>query len=602
MNRREFTITDEYQYNRSNVVAWLLSHLLRYKFYVVLFLGSIVLQSLLAAAIPVLTGRAFNQVLSPAASSSPLLLTSLFILGVVSLRGAVWLLRGYSVELLAHRLERDVRDELFLSLLGKSQTFHNRHRIGDLIAHISGDVRQLSPMLSPGVNLILDSLISLVVPLVFIRAIRVELLLAPILFIVAFFFALYHYMQKLIPVAGPMREQFGLMNANLIETITGIEVVKSVAQEDQEQRKFEQDSIRYRDLYVREGDAQAQYTPTLLLAIASAGAFLHGVLLIWRGNLTIGDLVAYIGLVGMLRIPTSISIFTFALLQFGIIGAERILKLIREEVELDENKDGYRAEIQGRIVFQDVCFGYDDTNLVLRNISFCIEPGQTVAVVGSIGSGKSTLAKLISRNYDIRSGSVQIDQVDVRDWQLEALRSQVSMIDQGTFLFSRSIAENIAFGTGQLAQSSAIEQAARDAQAHDFIMGFRDGYATIIGERGVTLSGGQRQRVAIARALLANPRVLILDDSTSAVDSATEDAIQQAIQRVLQGRTTVLITHRLSQIRAADKILILHQGELIDQGTHTELFTRCDLYRRIFARHETIVSVAQRSTAATSTL
>jgi ATP-binding cassette subfamily B protein len=206
--------------------------------------------------------------------------------------------------------------------------------------------------------------------------------------------------------------------------------------------------------------------------------------------------------------------------------------------------------------------------------------------VGQTGSGKSTLTGLVNRIYDVSAGRITIDGVDVREWSMESLRSQISTIEQDVFLFSRTIRENIGFGLGQQSDQAMIEQAAHDAQAHDFILTFKDGYDTVIGERGVTLSGGQRQRLAIARALLTNPRILILDDSTSAIDSATEDRIQQAINRILTGRTTLLITHRLSQIRRADKILVLKQGEIVDLGTHLELMERCDLYRRIFARYE----------------
>src|SRR6185312_5456169 len=235
--------------------------------------------------------------------------------------------------------------------------------------------------------------------------------------------------------------------------------------------------------------------------------------------------------------------------------------------------------------FEHVTFSYEGTP-VLRDISFSAEAGQTIAIVGQTGAGKSTLTKLINRIYDADEGRILVDGVDVRTWNLDALRSQISTIEQDIFLFSRSVAENIAYGLGQKVDRESIERAAQDAQAHQFIMGFKEGYETEIGERGVTLSGGQRQRIAIARALLTDPRILILDDSTSAIDSATEDEIQRAIHRVLEGRTTLLITHRISQIRWADKILVLKRGELIDQGTHAELLERCDTYRRIFAHHD----------------
>jgi ATP-binding cassette subfamily B protein len=223
---------------------------------------------------------------------------------------------------------------------------------------------------------------------------------------------------------------------------------------------------------------------------------------------------------------------------------------------------------------------------MLKAISFTARPGETIAVVGQTGAGKSTLTKLVNRTYDVIDGQVRIDGVAVSNWSLQSLRSQISTIEQDIFLFSRTIAENISFGAADNPTRAQIEQAAREAQAHDFIMALPEGYDTVIGERGVTLSGGQRQRIAIARAFMTNPRILILDDSTSAIDSATEDQIQRAMRRILQGRTTLLITHRLSQIRWADRILVLRRGELIDQGTHDELIQRSDAYRHIFARYQ----------------
>jgi ATP-binding cassette, subfamily B, bacterial len=270
--------------------------------------------------------------------------------------------------------------------------------------------------------------------------------------------------------------------------------------------------------------------------------------------------------------------------QLGLAGARRILETITTESELDENEQGYGQPIKGEVAFEKVCFGYNGAP-ILKDVDFTIRPGQTVALVGQTGSGKTTMTRLINRIFDVDNGRVLVDGVDVRDWSLESLRSQISTIEQDIFLFSRTIAENIAFGLSNATQA-AIEQAAREAQAHDFIMSFHDGYNTVIGERGVTLSGGQRQRIAIARAFLTNPRILILDDSTSAIDSATEDQIQQAMRRISRQRTTFLITHRLSQIRWADHILVLQQGELVDQGTHDELLQRSADYRRIFARYE----------------
>ena len=588
-SKREFSVDDEHVYNRSGPVRWIISHLLRYPHLLTSFLLAATLTNVLFSSVPRLTGLAFDEVLKPEPSAGRLLSLALFILGLVLVRGLLDITNSWSVETLGQRMERDARDELYVSLLGKSQTFHNRQRVGDIMARATSDVRQLNPMMNPGVSLILESSIGIISPLVFIAFLRPELLVAPSLFVIAHIFALRRYVRQLNPVAGEQRWRFGEMNAGLTETITGIEVVKSAVQEEQERRKFVGNARQVRDLFVKQGEIEARYLPLLFLGMALTGGFAHGVWLVSRDELTIGELVAYMGLMGVLRFPAFISIFTFSLVQMGIAGAQRILDLMKEETELDENKAGHTATLKGEIVFDHVTFRLNnDANAtpILQDISFRASPGETVAIVGQTGSGKTTLTKLVNRTYDVDEGRILIDGVDVRDWNLDSLRSQISTIEQDIFLFSRPIDENIAFSLGQQTDQAAIESAANAAQAHDFIQSFANGYKTIVGERGVTLSGGQRQRIAIARALLTDPRILILDDSTSAIDSATEDQIQRAIKRVLEGRTTLLITHRLSQIRWADRILVLDRNQIVDQGTHEELMQRCDLYRRIFAKYD----------------
>ncbi|MGH2507626.1 MAG: ABC transporter ATP-binding protein [Ktedonobacteraceae bacterium] len=600
MSKKEFTVANEYHYNLASPARWICSHLWRYKYLILCYILASLTANSLYAITMLLTGAAFNAVLS--GSLGQLAHVALIILGLVFLGGCGDVGARFFPELVGKRLARDARAELYLSLLGKSQTFHNRQRVGDIMARAANDMTQLSNMVVPGLDIIFDSNVSLSATLIFIALINLQLLLVPLLFTVSFWIAVVYYSRQLAPVSDSMRESFGELNAGLNESINGIEVVKATSQEQQEQRAFARRAGLYRDLFVRNGLVQSWYLPPLLLAIALVFAFLHALLLVINHQISIGSLVAFMGLMVILRYPATNSNWSWSLVQLGIAGAGRIMEILKEETDLDENEEGYRGienGMRGEIVFEHVTFRYEGAP-VLKDISFRAEVGSTIAIVGQTGSGKSTLTKLINRIYDVEAGRILVDGIDVRAWQLDALRSQISTIEQDIFLFSRSISENIAYGLGQKVTQAAIEQAAHDAQAHQFIRDFKAGYATEIGERGVTLSGGQRQRIAIARALLTDPRILILDDSTSAIDSATEDEIQRAIHRVLQGRTTLLITHRLSQIRWADKVLVLHQGELIDQGTHDELLSRCETYRRIFAHHGSALHPAGDTVATTA--
>ena len=251
------------------------------------------------------------------------------------------------------------------------------------------------------------------------------------------------------------------------------------------------------------------------------------------------------------------------------------------ENNLDQNESGYAQTMHGEVVFKQVRFSYEGHKSALQDISFQVHPGQTVAIVGQTGSGKTTLVRLINRTYDPKQGQVLIDGVDLRAWKLDALRSQISIIEQDIFLFSKSIYDNIAFGKPGATREEVIE-AAKSAQAHEFIMDLENGYDTIIGERGTTLSGGQRQRIALARAFLTDPKILILDDSTSAIDSKTEDEIQKAIKIASEGRTTFIITHRLSQIRWSDLIIVMRKGKISEIGTHEELMQTSRAYRNLF--------------------
>lgn len=584
VTNQEFSIEEEYVYDQSGPVRWIVSHLLRYRGLLLTFLIATLLSNALSPTIPLLIGAAFNEVLEPNPSRDRLLTIGLIVVGIVVIRLGASLVESFTSAVLGQHVEYDARKELFASLLGKSQTFHNRQQSGDIMSRFTNDIPRLNSMVSFGLSQTFISILHLIVPIIVIGTINLHLLLSPVVFVIGFVVTVVHYVRNLAPVTSEMQEQWGRVNAGLTETVVNVEVVKAATQEHQERRKFGKNIDRSRDIYVRQGRVQALYFPPLVLYVTLAAAFLHGIFLVSRGALLVGDLVAYMSLMLLFQYPTTAALVSLELLYYGLSGAGRIVEVLAAETELDENLDGHDGPMQGEVVFESVTFGYDD-DPVLENVSFFADAGQTIAIVGQTGAGKSTLVELINRTYDVGEGRILVDGVNVRNWNLGSLRSGISAIEQDVFLFSRSIADNIAFGLGDEVDRAAIERAARGAQAHDFIMNFKDGYDTVVGESGATLSGGQRQRIAIARALLTDPRILILDDATSAIDSATEDAIQKAIRRVQEGRTTFLITYRLSQIRRADKILFAGRGSIIDQGTHEELIARCAGYRRIFAAY-----------------
>jgi ATP-binding cassette subfamily B protein len=388
-------------------------------------------------------------------------------------------------------------------------------------------------------------------------------------------------MRTLNPITEDVRDSFGQMNTHLSEALDGIETMKGAAQEEAEIKRFNINSRRLRDNNIRQGDVEASFVPLLIFYISLAGGLLHAILLFRLGIINIGNVIAYFGILLMLEFPTWTSIWAYSLISSGLAGSRRILDLINRETNLDQNISGYTQVMQGNIEFRNLTFSYPTGEAVLRDISFTVKPGQTVAIVGQTGTGKTSLAKLVNRTYDATGGQILIDGIDIREWNLASLRSQISIIEQDVFLFSRSVGENIAFGKPG-AVIDEIKNAAKSAQADEFINRFEKGYETVIGERGVTLSGGQRQRLAIARAFLTDPRILILDDSTSAIDSATEDMIQRAIAAAARGRTTLIITHRLSQIRWADLIIVLRKGRIAAIGNHDVLMKTSDTYARIF--------------------
>jgi ATP-binding cassette subfamily B protein len=577
----EFTIPPQYKTDRRSPTRWVISHALHEWWILIVALVGAVGNAGLMALINVKIGEAFNVVAAPVFDSR-LLLDIFFVIIASGIgRGILQFGRNFGFEFCAQRVERNVRRELYASLLSKSMTFHNLQPVGDTMARATNDVREVNFLFSPGLNMVVGSLAFLIFPLVAAPRYHVSLMLVPTVFIVLYFVVLRIYMRGLSPITEEVRDSFGALNIRLAESLDGIETVKGSAQEAAEVSLFNRNITRYKKALISQGYKEAKFLPLLLYGIALAAGLLHALLLFQRGLIDIGGVVGYFGLLLMLDFPTFSSLWAYSRISLGLAGGKRILELMNRENNLDQNATGHAASLRGEVEFRDVTFRYEGGQPVLEQVSFKVQPGQTVAIVGQTGSGKTSLVRLINRTYDVSGGKVLVDGVDVRNWNLENLRRNISIIEQDIFLFSRPIAENIAFGKPEAAREE-IEAAAKAAQAHEFITTFAEGYDTVIGERGVTLSGGQRQRLALARAFLTDPRILMLDDSTSAIDSATEDHIQRAIYAAARGRTTFIITHRLSQIRWADLILVIRNGRLVASGTHDDLLRTSDAYRRIF--------------------
>jgi len=563
---------------------WILAHVFHgsNKLFIIIIIFIIILAANLSSIIYIIIGETITALLGGFTSLLGNYILNLFILGIIT--PVMRIVSRMLIEILAQRLERDARREFFTNLLGKSQSFHEQMKIGELMARVTDDVRMLNFLISPALSLIVESFTYLFIPVIYIILYYpLQLIFEPIFFSISFLILLRSYSRKIGPITARLRGNFGLMTATLSETLSGIEVVKATVQEEKEMKKYFTHANNYKKAFIERGNLQAKYLPILVLALVITAGFAHSILLFNFGLMNIGQIIAFLGILGMLRFPTNISMYVFAIFRLAGSSADRLLELMNKKTEIDENKEGKEKVFKGNIVFENVDFIYPDSKTpVLKDISFEVQTGQTVAIVGTTGSGKTTLTKLISRLYDVSHGRILIDGINIRDYSLHSLRDQISYIEQDVFLFSTTIFDNISFGRG-----SSLEQVinvAQQAQAHDFISELPEEYQSKVGERGVQLSGGERQRIAIARAFLSDPRILILDDSTSAIDSNTEDKIQFAIKNILKNRTTILITHRLSQIRWADLILVLKNGEIVAKGNHEKLLKISEEYRKIFVK------------------
>jgi ABC-type multidrug transport system fused ATPase/permease subunit len=519
----------------------------------------------------------------PQRDYSLLLTITLAILAATALRGFLAFAWRYSTEYIAQKAVYNVRNQVYETLQRQSFTFYDKMPTGELMSRVTSDVDMIRGFLAWG----FPQFISIIATFTGVFAITISIswkltLLAistaPILLLVTIRFS-----RKIRPVFIRGQEQLAVINAVLQENITGVKVVRAFAKENLEEQKFAAKSRNYFDNNIIAAKLRATHIPVmeLMSGLGTVLILLFGGIQVISGEITIGTLVLFNSYLLLLLMPMRYLGFITSYIQRALAGAKRTFEILDATPEIKDTPSAKELNsTKGHVKFDNVSFSYGQEP-VLKNVTFEAKPGETVALLGATGSGKTSIISLIPRFYDTTAGELTLDGTNVKKIKIKSLRKHVGIVHQETFLFSTTIKENIAYGSPNATMEQIIE-AAKAAEAHDFIIAFPEGYNTLIGERGSTLSGGQKQRVAIARALLKNPRILILDDSTSSVDIETEYQIQKALQTLLRNRTTFVITQRLSTIKNAHKIIVLDSGEIAEMGTHEELVKKNGLYRRIY--------------------
>jgi len=500
------------------------------------------------------------------------------------IRGLFNFLQGYWGEIASQGVAFDMRNAIFEKLKNLSFSYHDRSQTGKLMTRMTSDVELVRNIVGRGILMLVSALLMIFGTLIimFIMNWKLALLVFMVIPLILGFFGFF--ISKIMPISKEVQKKLGALNTILQENLAGMRVVKAFAREQYEHDRYLAQNNELLDENINMVKLFSSAFP-MIFFIANLGM----VAVIWFGgfqvidlNLTLGELVAFTGYLGILLMPIFQLGMIGAMLSRAEASAERIFEVVDAQSEVEDKPDAFTLPpLLGRASFEAVSFRYIGGDQdVISEVSFKAEPGETIAILGQTGAGKSSIINLIPRFYDVTGGQVLIDGNDVRDITLDSLRSQIGIVLQETTLFSGSIRDNIAYGRPEASMEEIIS-AAKAAQAHDFIAELEDGYQSEVAERGVGLSGGQKQRIAIARALLVDPRILILDDSTSSVDAETEFKIQQALDDLMQDRTSFVIAQRISTVRNANKILVLDKGKLAAVGTHQELMETNELYVEI---------------------
>ncbi|MDT8304618.1 MAG: ABC transporter ATP-binding protein [Anaerolineae bacterium] len=539
--------------------------------------------TLLNLFVPQIIKNAIDRGLAEGEASA-LFLAGGVILGIALVRGVAGFAQRYLGEWLTHRFAYDIRNEFYDRMQALPFAFHDRTQTGDLMSRVTSDITETERFVGIGMMDLLATVILLVgvVVAMLLEDLRLGILgLLPMPILVA---ATIRFGNVVRPRFKEIQEQMGELASTMQESLTGIRVVKAFAREPYEIEKFDHGNEAWFERRFGLIRVWANNWPffTFLLAISIFLLLWFGGPRALAGEITIGSLSALIFYVSMLNGPVQRLGFLVNLAASAAGSATRAFEIIDMPDEIEDRPGAVALQsMRGEVTFEHVSFRYHDGPEVLSGVSFHVDPGQTVALIGPTGSGKSTIINLIPRFYDVTGGRILVDDHDIRELTQASLRDEIGMVLQDSFLFSDTIAANIAYGRPDASQE-AIERAARAARAHDFILSFPNGYETAVGERGVTLSGGQKQRIAIARALLTDPAILVLDDSLSNVDTETEHLIQEALAELMKGRTTFVIAQRLVTLKAADHILVLDGGRIVQRGTHEKLLAEGGLYKEIY--------------------
>ena len=513
-------------------------------------------------------------------------LIALSFVGLALLQGAFSFLSGRWAAQTAEGVTLRLRNYLYDHIQRLSFTYHDRTKTGELIQRATSDVdavRRFFADQAIGMGRIVLLFAINFVALLNLNAqlALLSIVVVPLIVIMSVFF-----FTKISKAYEAFQEQEAKLSTTLQENLTGVRVVKAFARQEYEQGKFETDNWEQFQRGRRLLMLHSLFWPLsdILCGAQMLGGFFAGALMALNGTITVGTYLAYAGLVVWIIWPMRNLGRLIVHMSTGLVSYGRVMELIQVDREPLETGSYVPSDnVRGEIAFRDVCFEYDGAGgAVLNDVSFRCQPGQAVALLGSTGSGKTSLVNLLPRFYEHTGGSLTLDGVELKEYPRHFLRRQIGIVEQEPFLFSRTIRENIAYGVGREVSDGEVEAAARAAAIHDVIEPFPDGYNTLVGEKGVTLSGGQKQRVAIARTLLKDPRILILDDATSSVDTETEGLIREALQRLMQGRTSFIIAHRVQSVMNADLILVLDQGQIVQRGTHETLMAQEGIYRRIY--------------------